>query len=318
MEGVRSLKAGRIGGPVAVAGGFGFLGSSIADILRRNGREVIQFSRRSGVDIRNFDETYSFLRDTKPEVVINCAANMGGIAYNALKPIEVYEDNFLIGFNLLKASSAAEAEKFVNVIPNCTYPGTAEIYREDGWWDGPMDETVIVYGMPKKALWVHALALKQKTGFNSIHLVFPGLYGPNDHFDPVQSHALAALVKKVVDAKLQGRDRVDIWGTGKPVREWCHVRDAAKGVVLATEKYDDLGIMNIGSGKGYTILGVANMVKEAARWKGDFIFERSKPDGAPRKILDVSKMKATLGWEPAVELQEGIAETVAWYENLRC
>lgn len=302
---------------VAVAGGFGFLGSHIAKKLKEKGYEAIPFSRRSGVDMRVSEQINEFLAETKPEIVVNCAAHVGGIAYNALVPVEVYEDNLLIGFNLVMACHLNGVKKLVNVMPNCTYPGVAEIYREDEWWNGEMHETVLTYGMPRKALWVQCWAYKIKHGLNSIHIVLPNLYGPGDHFDPVRSHALGALIKKIVDAKLNNSTTVEIWGTGSPVREWGYVEDAAEGIIVAMEKYDDIEILNLGEGKGYTIIEIAQTVKEAVGWEGEFVFDRSRPDGALKKILDIDKMKKTLGWEPKTRIKEGIMKAVEWYmENI--
>lgn len=298
---------------VAVAGGFGFLGSYVVKQLNEKGYKVIPFSRRTGVDIRQYDKILKFLKNETPDVLINCAAHVGGIAYNNLKPVEIYEDNILIGFNLVKACYEAGVKKLVNIMPNCTYPGVAEIYTEKEWWNGAMHDTVLTYGMPRKAIWVHCWAYKQKYGFNSIHLVLPNLYGPGDHFDPVRSHALGALVKKIVDAKINNEKKVVIWGTGNPIREWGYVEDAAEGIVIAMEKYNDIEIMNIGEGKGYTIKEIAYMIKDAVGWDGEFEFDISRPDGAPKKVLDVSKMKSILGWEPKTSIGEGIRKTVKWY-----
>ena len=298
---------------IAVAGGLGFLGKSIVKQGESRGYKVIPFSRRTGVDIRQFETISKYLNEVRPDIVINSAAHVGGISYNALEPVEIYEDNLMIGFNLLKASHAAGIKKFVNIMPNCTFPGVADVYSEPAWWDGPMHQTVLTYGMPRKALWVHAWALQQKFGFKSIHLVLPNLYGPADHFDPVRSHALGALIKKIVDAKREGKRRVEIWGTGSPIREWGYVDDAADGILRAVEKYDDIEIMNIGQGKGYTIKEIAYMIRQAVGWEGDFLLDTSKPDGAPKKVLDVSKMKSVLGWGPPTDILTGIQRTVDWY-----
>jgi len=300
---------------IAVAGGSGFLGSHIVRKLTKKGYEAVPFSRRSGVDIRVFGQIDEFLAKTKPEIVINCAAHVGGIAYNALAPVEVYEDNLLIGFNLVKACYLNGVRKLVNVMPNCTYPGVADIYKEGEWWNGEMHETVLTYGMPRKAIWVHCWAYKTKYGFNSIHIVLPNLYGPGDHFDPVRSHALGALIKKIVDARLNGSSTVEIWGTGNPVREWGYVEDAAEGIAIAIEKYNDIEILNLGEGKGYTIREVAQQIKEAVGWEGEFIFDPSRPDGAPKKILDVATMKRVLDWEPRTRIKEGVRKTVEWYKE---
>jgi len=298
---------------IAIAGGFGFLGANITKLLKAQGFDAIPFSRRSGVDIRDWGKISSYTKKMKPDIVVNCAADVGGIAYNSVNPVGVYENNLLIGFNLLKASFDAGVKKFVNIIPNCTYPGVAEIYTEKGWWDGPMHDTVVTYGMPRKTLWVHAWALKMKYGFKSIHLVLPNLYGPDDHFDPIRSHALGAIIKKVVDAKTNKIPTVQIWGTGNPIREWLYVEDAAEGIIRAIDRYDDIEIMNIGAGVGYSIREIADMVKVAADWDGEFTFDKSRPDGAPKKILDISKMRDVLKWMPKTDIKEGIKKTVYWY-----
>jgi len=298
---------------IAVAGGFGFVGSRITKKLEEKGQSPIPFSRKSGVDIRNFEQVNKFISETKPDVVVNCAANVGGIAYNAITPVTVYEDNLLIGFNLVRACFQNGVKKFVNIMPNCTYPGIAEIYKENEWWAGEMHDTVLTYGMPRKALWVQCWAYKKKYGFNSIHLVLPNLYGPGDHFDPIRSHALGALIKKIVDAKVSKSSVVEIWGTGNAVREWGYVDDAVEGITLALEKYDNIGILNIGEGRGYSIKEIAEMIKDAVSWNGKFVFDPSRPDGAPKKILDVTTMKKTLNWQPATSIKEGIDKTIDWY-----
>lgn len=298
---------------VAVAGGFGFLGSNIVTALVKRGYEAIPFSRRNGVDITVPGLAEQYLREVKPDIVINCAAHVGGIAYNALYPVQVYEDNMLIGFNLVKSCYACGVSKLVNIMPNCTYPGIADIYRENEWWNGEMHDTVLTYGMPRKTVWVQCWSYKIKLGFNSIHLVLPNLYGPRDHFDPIRSHALGALIKKIVDAKRHNISIVEIWGTGSPIREWGYVEDAAEGIVVAMEKHNDIQIMNLGEGKGYTIKEIAEMIKEAVGWGGQFIFDPSRPDGAPKKILDVTKMNKILEWQPNTSIKSGISHTVKWY-----
>jgi len=297
---------------ILVAGGTGFLGKNIVRILEKKGENVIICSRQTGIDIRDFNQIDNFLEKEKPDIIINCAALVGGIAYNAQCPIRIYEDNLLIGFNLVKAATN-RIKKLVNVMPNCTYPGVASIYSENIWWDGPMDETVLTYGMPRKALWVQTWAYAKENKLKSIHLVLPNLYGPEDHFDPIRSHAIGALIKKIVDAKLNGDKKVIIWGTGKVIREWMYVEDAAEGIVAALNKYDSIEILNLGWGKGWTIIETAEYIKRAVGWEGEFVFDLSKPDGAPKKILDVSRMHSLLGWRPKVDIEEGIRRTVKWY-----
>lgn len=300
---------------VIIAGGHGFLGSHIVDKAKEKGYQTMVCSRRTGVDIRNYEQIAGFLHKNEAEIVINCAAHVGGIAYNAQCPVAIYEDNLLIGFNLLKACSENKITKVVNIMPNCTYPGVAEIYQEDKWWDGPMHPTVLTYGMPRKALWVQAWAYWMEHNFNSIHLVLPNLYGPKDHFDIIRSHALGALITKIVDAKLNNKDTVEIWGTGSPVREWMYVEDAAEGILVAMEKYDEIDILNLGCQQGYTIKELAEIIKQEVGWEGKFVFNTEKPDGAPKKILDVARMQQKLGWFPPTDLKDGIKKTVQWYRQ---
>ena len=302
---------------ILVAGGLGFLGANVVTKFKEEGYKVDVCSRRVGVDIREYAQISNLLKELKPDIVVNCAAHVGGIAYNARCPVDIYEDNLIIGFNLLRASFKNNIEKFVNIMPNCTYPGIAEIYQEDMWWDGAMHPTVLTYGMPRKALWVQAWAYKTEQGFNSIHLVLPNLYGPRDHFDIVRSHALGALITKIVAARLNNKPTVEIWGTGSPVREWMYVEDAAEGIIIATEKHEEIDILNLGSEQGCTIKELAEIIKEEAGWEGEFVYDTQRPDGAPRKILDVTRMGNKLNWTPSTPLREGIRKTVRWYmENI--
>ncbi len=300
-------------GRVAVAGGFGFLGSHIVTQLKQRGYETVPFSRHNGTDIRVPGALEAFLARERPEVVINCAAHVGGISYNAQVPVEIYEDNLSIGFNMVRGCANQRIAKLVNVMPNCTYPGIADIYRESEWWNGEMHETVLTYGMPRKAMWAQCWAYHQKHLLKSIHVVLPNLYGPNDHFDPIRSHALGALIRKIVDAQRGELPTVEIWGTGSPIREWGYVDDAAEGIVQAMESYDDLAIINLGQGEGCTIGELAEMIREAVGWQGKFVFDPTRPDGAPKKILDVHKMELALAWKPSTPLRQGIRKTVEWY-----
>lgn len=300
---------------MAVAGGTGFLGSHIIDELKEKGYETCSFSRRTGLNLLNYKTTLEFLREKQPDVVINSAAHVGGIEYNRQKPIELYEDNILMNFNLIKASSQVDVKKLINIIPNCTYPGEAKIFKEDEWWNGSLHDSVQTYAMARKASWVQCWAYKEEKDFSSIHLILPNLYGPRDHFDPIRSHALGALIRKIMEARKEKRDTVEIWGSGEPIREWGFVKDASRGIVKAMENYSDIQPMNLGEGKGYTIKKIAYLIKEAASWEGRFTFDTSRPDGAPKKVMNVSKMKNHLNWTFNTDLKEGIKRTVTWYQN---
>jgi GDP-L-fucose synthase len=303
---------------VVVLGGSGFLGANVVDVFQRREYQVEACSRRSGVDARQERMLTAYLQRMKPDILVHCAAHVGGIAYNAKCPTAIFEDNLLLGYAVVRAACSAGIKKLVNIMPNCTYPGEMELYTESRWWDGPMHPTVLTYGMPRKALWAHAWACQQESGFQSIHLVLPNLYGPRDHFDIIRSHALGALIRKVADAKQAGSNEVEVWGTGNAIREWMYVEDAADGIVHATERYNEIEILNLGSGKGCSIRELAEMIAEAADWQGQFRYDPTRPDGAPVKILGTKKMTAALGgWSARTGLREGIAQTVDWYRQHR-
>ncbi|MBI2101478.1 NAD-dependent epimerase/dehydratase family protein [Candidatus Woesearchaeota archaeon] len=302
---------------VLVTGGTGFLGSNVVELLRNRGFDVHSCSRREGIDIRNYSQFKEFVDKLKPELVVHCAAHVGGIAYNALHPVEVFEDNVSIGLSVVRACSESQVNNLVNIMPNCTYPGHLEEYEESKFWDGPIHDSVLTYGLPRKMFWGDCFAYCQKNPeFRPIHLVFPNMYGPNDHFEIVKSHALGAFITKIVDAKKQDKKIVEIWGTGKPVREWIYVKDAAEGILKAIEnldKFERNEIMNIGVTKGISVIELANIIKETVGWEGEFVLQPEKPDGAMKKILVVDKMKEKLNWEPQTKLREGIKKTLEWY-----
>lgn len=301
---------------VVVLGGNGFLGTHVVRSFADHGYRVESCSRSTGIDARQEEPLRSFLERSAPDVFVHCAQNGGGIGYNAAHPIEIFEDNLRIGFYALKSAADAGVNKFVNIMGNSTFPGRLTTYLESEWWDGPADESVVASSLPRKANWVQAWAYKQEQGFRSIHLVLPNMYGPGDHLDPSRSHALMALVRKVSEAKQRNRAAVEIWGSGKPIREWLYVEDAAEGIVRATEQYDDIDILNVGSGNGCSILALAEMIRDLLGWNGRFSCDVSRPDGAPVKVFDVVKMKKVLGWEPRTKLRDGLMKTIEWLAQL--
>ncbi len=301
---------------VLVTGGNGFLGKNVIELLGSHGYNTFIASRKNGVNIVVYESILKYLREVFPEIIIHCAAHVGGIAYNRLHPIEVFEDNTLIGLNIVKACNEVGIKVLINVMPNCTYPGDMEEYEESKWWDGAMHESVLTYGLPRKMLWGSCFAYCQRNPeFKPVHLIFPNMYGPGDHFEMVRSHALGALIAKIVNAKKNNKNIVEIWGTGNPVREWLYVKDGAMSILKTLEnfnKFQPNEIMNIGVRKGISIKELAFLIKEIVGWKGEFIFQIGKPDGAMKKILVAEKMKEKLNWNPSTELREGIKETIEW------
>lgn len=298
---------------VMVLGGTGFLGAHVVRAFDRQGYQVESASRGTGVDARDAGLLAGFLAQSRPDVVVNCIHHGGGIAYNSQCPVAIFEDNLITAFNALRASVRAGVGKFVSIMGNSSYPGTLERHEEKHWWNGPLHESVLASSMPRKALWAQAWAYQQERGFRSIHLVLPNMYGPGDHFEPNRSHALAALLRKVWEAKQAGVGEVEIWGTGKPIREWLYVADAAEGIVRATELYDEIGVLNLGRGEGQSIRQLAEAIRELLDWRGEFIYDLARSDGAPAKVFDISKMAAKLRWKPPTSLQEGLRRTVDWF-----
>lgn len=302
---------------IAVLGGTGFLGAHVVRAFQTAGHEVISASRSSGVDAHIESSLSAFFKTAKADIFINCAANGGGIAYNAQYPTAIFEDNLLIGFHCIRAAARFGIRKYIGICGNSTYPAVLDVHAEADWWSGPMHPSVLASAFPKKAQWVHAWAYQQEQNFRSIHLVLPNMYGPGDHLDLSRSHALMALVWKIWNAKQSGAAEVQIWGTGTPVREWLYVEDAAQGILRAVERYDDLEVLNLGSGEGCSIRQLAGIIADVIDWRGAFVCDATRPDGAARKVSDNRKMRTALGWTPPTSLRTGIEKTVEWFASVQ-
>ncbi len=306
-----------------VTGGRGFLGRQIVRASREAGFDVRSCSRTEGVDLRDGDAFGLFLKAVAPSTVIHCAAHVGGIGYVGEHAIEVFHDNLALAAGLLRGIHVAGVKRLITIMPNCTYPGDKSLYREDEWWDGPIHDSVLMYGLPRKVLWGLCKTYGDVGEVKSAHLILPNLYGPGDHFDPARSHALGALVKRIVDARSQGESRVTIWGSGKPIREWLYAEDAAAAVVRFLQvagheqaAWTNHPIYNVGVGKGISIAELAEMIRDAVGWNGELVFDMTKPDGAMSKRMDGARFSGLTGWSPNVTLRDGIARTIAWYQTL--
>lgn len=218
--------------------------------------------------------------------------------------------------NLMEASRLAKVKRFINPISNCSYPGhLTKNFKEGQWWDGPLHESVLVCGFVRKASWVQSWAYHKQYGFVTINLILPNMYGPGDHFDDNRSHALGALIMKFIEAKRQDHPEVVVWGTGKPIREWLYVDDGAEALLRALDIEPISEPINVGIGKGVSIFELAEIIKETVGYKGKIIFDTSKPDGAPYRIMDNTRLKNFLNWVPQTSLSEGIQKTIEWYIN---
>ena len=287
--------------------------------LQPLGAEAISCSRASGCDLRHLGEVQAFFEQHRPEILINCASHQGGIAYQKLYPGTIFYDNLLMGANTMEAARLAGVHKYVNVIAGCAYPGEPPdgILREQEFEAGPMHPTVENYGATKRAAVMQAKCYWRQYGFPALSLILINLYGPGEHFHPDRSHALAALVRKFYEAKRDHAPEVVLWGTGRAVREWLYVEDAAEGIIRATEAYHDPEPLNIAVGQGYTIAELAALIREISGYQGRIVYDATKPDGALEKVGDITKMKRTLEWEPRTSIREGIKKTMDWFATHR-
>ena len=302
---------------VLVAGGGGFLGTNVREVLTARGIPHVSVSRRDGIDFHDLDRTVDVLRSSGCDAVINCAAYIGGLEFVRQHVAEVFFQNSLLLLNLMEAARRAGVTLFVNTLANCSYPARAHDLREDEWWEGPLHESVLAYGMTKKMSWVQSWAYKQQYGFDTINLLLPNMYGPHDYFDTVRSHALGALVTKFVTADEEDRPTVDVWGDGSPIREWLYVKDAADICVRVLDLRLDVDPINIGVGKGITIRELAELIQRLVGYQGRIVYDTSKPNGARAKIMNVGRMRERLQWEPTTRLEDGIRATIDWYRDQR-
>lgn len=300
-------------GRILVVGATGFLGRRVTRLLSQLGHEFAVSSLSLGVDLTDAHQTRALFESEKPNFVLNCAAYVGGIQFGYKHQAEMFRNNLLISVNLLDAAVATGVRRVVNPIANCAYPAAATLFKEDEFWDGPLHESVMTYGFVRKASWVGASAYHQQYGLDVINLILSNMYGPEDHFDEERSHALGALIMKFVKAHRSGDSEVVVWGSGSPVREWLHVDDGAEAIVRGMNAPRTRDIVNIGVGKGISILALAALIKDAVGYQGQIVFDRTKPDGAPYKTVDGTRGRELLGWSPSRDFSEGVRATVAWY-----
>lgn len=297
----------------AVLGGGGFLGRHVVEVLHEKGCRPVVPRTRDGHDFRSLESARRFMAEARPEVVFQCAAHQGGLAYQGPHPFTILQDNLLIAIHTLSAAREVGVRKFVNVAAACAHPVHLERpLSEEDLWSGPIHESVLSYGLAKRVSIVLGQACRQEYGLNSIHLILSNLYGPWDHIEPNRSHALVAILLKMLQAQRDRAPTVTVWGTGRPVREWLYVRDAAEAIVLAAEAYDEEQPLHVGTGEGLSIAALAESIRDVVGYTGTVVFDPSRPDGAMFKVLDCSRIRTVLGWTPRTPLREGIERTLDW------
>jgi len=308
---------GYIGGHrIVVTGGAGFLGRAVCDALREYQPLELVVPRSAEFDLRERDAIRSLFGKSRPEVVIHLAAVVGGIGANRRNPGRFFYDNALMGLQLMEEARRFGVAKFVAVGSICAYPKHTPVpFREADLWNGYPEETNAPYGLAKRMLLVQAQAYRQQYGLNAITLLPVNLYGPHDNFDPQTSHVIPALIRNAIAARDVGQPAVDVWGTGGASREFLFVRDAARGVVLATEHYDQPEPVNLGTGREITIRDLARLICALCRYSGELRWDPAQPDGQPRRCLDTSRARSAFGFQATTDLKDGLRETIAWYEK---
>ncbi len=299
---------------VLLTGGAGFLGSFVREMLEDIQGVTVFAPSSSEFDLRKPAVQELMLQKYKPHIVIHLAANVGGIGANAARPAEFFYDNLMMGVPLLHASWKAGVEKFVAVGTVCSYPKfTPSPFREEELWNGYPEETNAPYGLAKKMLLVAAQSYREQYGFNSIFLLPTNLYGPRDNFDLESSHVIPALIRKCVEARESGKSEISVWGTGKPTREFLYVRDAAEGILLATQSYDGREPVNLGCGQEISIKDLVETITRCTGFEGRVVWDSSRPDGQPRRKLSTTRAKDYFGFQASTTFQEGLKRTVDWY-----
>lgn len=298
---------------ILVTGATGFLGKRVCRKLEEKNLEYIGTSLGMGTDLREESQVFQLFEKILPEYVLHCAAYVGGIQFGLKHTAEMYRNNLLMSIRLLDACHKYHVTRLINPISNCSYPAKANLFKEDEYWDGPCHESVFTYGFVRKASFVGGQAYSKQYGLDTINIILSNMYGPEDHFEEERSHAMGALIMKIVKAKRENIPDVVVWGTGQPVREWLYIDDGAEAMIrsMSIHKTDEL--LNIGVAKGISIRDMAEMIKKEVGYCGELVFDTSKPDGDPYKTVDGSRAEKIFGWKPETDLEQGIHNTVKWY-----
>jgi GDP-L-fucose synthase len=301
---------------VLLTGGGGFLGGFIRERLEREGPAEILAPRASELDLRDGSAIRAYLAAKRPNLVIHAAAVVGGIGANREHPGRFFYENAIMGVQLIEEARLAGVEKFVQLGTICAYPKFTPVpFREDDLWNGYPEETNAPYGIAKKALLVQLQAYRQEYGFNGIFLLPVNLYGPRDNFDLQSSHVIPAMIRKFIEAGERGDAEVVLWGDGSPTREFLFVRDAADGIVLAAEKYDGEQPVNLGRGEEIRVAELAQKIATMTGFRGRLAWDSEKPNGQPRRLLDVTRAEREFGFRAATSFDDGLRETIDWYVN---
>lgn len=303
---------------VCVTGGAGFLGSYVQETLRERGADKIFIPHIEEYDLTKIEDIRRVLKDAQPDIIIHLAAVVGGIGANKDHPAEFFYQNLMMGVPLMHEAWESGVEKFVAIGTICAYPKFTPIpFKEENLWDGYPEETNAPYGLAKKMLLVQSQTYRQQYGFNSIFLLPVNLYGPRDNFDLETSHVIPALIRKMIEAQERGEGKVTLWGDGSPTREFFYAGDAARGIILATERYNSSDPVNLGSGMEISIKDLAHQIAELTGFTGEIVWDTTKPNGQPRRALDTTRAKERFDFQAEMSFEEGLKRTIDWFRENR-
>jgi GDP-L-fucose synthase len=303
---------------VVVTGGSGFLGRHVVAALARHGCAEVAVPRKAEFDLTREADVERMYAAFKPAIVVHLAAVVGGIGANRESPGRFFFENLMMGALVMEHARRTGVRKFVGIGTICAYPKLAPVpFLERDLWNGYPEETNAPYGIAKKALLVQGQAYRQQYAFNAIHLLPVNLYGPHDNFNPASSHVIPALIRKCLEAVDAGASEVECWGSGTATREFLYVEDCAEAIVLATERYNDADPVNIGAGREISIRELAELIATLTGFSGRLVFDRTKPDGQPRRMLDVTRARDAFGFRATTDFRDGLRRTIDWYRAAR-
>jgi GDP-L-fucose synthase len=303
---------------VCVTGGAGFLGAFVTGKLKERGAKEIFIPHIEQYNLVNPQDVERMLDDSQPDVIIHLAAHVGGIGANRLHPAEFFYDNLMMGVQLMHQAWKRGVEKFVAIGTVCAYPKFTPVpFQEDDLWNGYPEETNAPYGLAKKMLLVQAQAYRQQYGYNAIFLLPVNLYGPGDNFDLESSHVIPALIRKCIQAQENGEGTIEVWGDGSPTREFLYVEDAAEAILLAAERYNHPDPVNLGSSREITIKDLAELIQKLTGYEGRLVWDKSKPNGQPRRALDTTRAEKMFGFTARTDFELGLRRTIDWYRARR-